>query len=135
MHCVGLDLAYWDKVKDGLQKALDVDSNKYSLDDIKRAIEEKNMQLWCIHDGELLTAFVTQIINYPQKKVIECVALTGSNPAKWIGFLLSEMEKYAIENKCDLMETGGRKGWERLFKQHGWDSFHIKMSRSINYAK
>jgi hypothetical protein len=134
MICCGLDLKYWDDVKDGLQLALDVDDNKYSLDDLKKAIEEKDMQLWCIHDGNLLCSFVTQIVNYPQKRILDCVALTGKNPTIWIGFLLSQMEKYGKENNCDFMQTGGRKGWEKLFKKHGWKNFHIKMSRSIDYA-
>jgi len=132
--CVGLDIKYWDNVKDGLQLALDIDNNKFSLDDLLEAIEKHDMQLWCIHDGEIKVTFVTQILNYPQKKVLDCVALAGKDPESWIDMLLASMEKFAIENKCDLMETGGRKGWERLFKRNGWRNTHIKLSRSIDYA-
>jgi hypothetical protein len=129
--CCGLELDCWDEVKDGLQKALDVDSNKYTLDYLKRAIEQKRMQLWCIHDGTLRAAFITRITDYPNARILECMALTGRDPAMWIGFLLESMHKFAKENECDLMETGGRKGWERLFKKHGWDDFHIRMSRRV----
>jgi len=129
--CCGLDLAHWDEVKEGLQKALDVDHNKYTLDSLKAAIERKDMQLWCIHNGGLQAAFVTQIINFPNARVLECVALTGTNPKMWIGVLLESMHQFAQENQCDFMETGGRKGWERLFRNHGWDDFHIRMSRRV----
>jgi len=132
--CCGLELQFWDDVKEGLQLALDVDNNKYTLDYLKQAIEEKRMQLWCIHNGNLYAAFVTRITNYPNAKVLECMALTGRRPQLWIGLLLDSMYQYAKENGCTLMETGGRKGWERLFRKHGWGNFHIKMSRSIDYA-
>jgi hypothetical protein len=132
--CVGLDLDKWDYVKDGLQAALDVDHNKYTLDDIKNALDAQRMQLWCIHDGVIKCVFVTEIVNYPNSKVLQCIALRGETPQEWIKLLLDSMYLYAKDNQCDVMETGGRKGWEKMFKQHGWNS-HIKVSRRIDYAK
>jgi hypothetical protein len=134
MICVGLDLGYWDSVKDGLQASLDVDHNKYTLDDIKSALDAQHMQLWAIHDGTLRCVFVTQINNYPNRRILECLALNGKNPKQWISFLLENMYDYAKENQCDYMETGGRKGWEKMFKQNQWDNLRIKMSRRIEYV-
>jgi hypothetical protein len=132
--CVGLELEYWDSVKDGLQASLDVDHNKYTLDDIKNALDAQKMQLWAIHDGALKCVFVTQISNYPNRRILECLALNGKHPKQWISFLLENMYDYAKENNCDYMETGGRKGWEKMFKQNQWDNLRIKMSRRIEYV-
>lgn len=135
MECCGLDLVVWDSVKNGLQESLDIDNNKYTLDHIKSALYNEDMQLWCIHNGEILAVFVTQIINYPNARALDCIGLYGNSPNDWIDVLLETMRCYAEENKCDFMETGGRMGWKKMFEKSGWTCQNIKVSKRINYAK
>lgn len=135
MICVGLELEHWDDVKDGLQLALDIDNNKYTLDNIKNALDAQYMQLWGVHDGILRCVFVTQVVNYPNLRVLECIGLHGKDPEQWIELILESMEEYAKESNCALMETGGRRGWEKMFKQHGWGNARLKMSKRIDYGK
>jgi hypothetical protein len=131
VDCVALDLSYWDYVKESLQPALDIDGNKYTLDSIKSALDAQEMQLWCIKTDVIKAVFVTRVCLFPNAKVLECICLAGQEPQKWISVLLTTMEDFGKKNGCNLMETGGRMGWHKMFKNNGWDNFHIKMSKGI----
>lgn len=129
--CCGLDLSMWDYVKTGLQEAFLLDVGRMSMDDVKDALENKEMQLWGIHNGKLLAVMVTQIVNYPQLRALKVVAVYGTDMDEWLDVLIKTIEEYGGENGCHLLEFTGRKGWEKTLSKLGWGNTQIMMSRSI----
>jgi len=131
MICCGLDLRYWEDVKEPLQKAFLLDEGRMSINDVKDALEAQRMQLWGIHDGTLRAVMITQIINYQQLRALSVVAVAGKEMDTWLDVLIKAIEEYGAENGCHILEFTGRKGWEKVLTKLGWGNTQIRMTRSI----
>ena len=57
----------WPKVKNLLQKAIDLNSGELEVDDIKTFLLQGDMQLWVVADPEkgIIAAGTTEIVIYP----------------------------------------------------------------------
>lgn len=71
-------------------------------------------------DRELLGFAVTEVLNFPRRKVANVLAAGGRR-----GFLsvlptslLEQLEKWAIEQGADTFAVMGRPGWLKYAKQH-----------------
>lgn len=103
----------WEEVAPILKRAVDR-TDRYTMDDIYRYIVSQDMQLWLIIDHERLVAvFVTEIVCYPQMKVLACPFVAGHDAKDWI-HLISEVEEFAKSKGCSEVEPPGRKGWRKL---------------------
>ncbi len=73
----------------------------YTFDDIMDLIHQGKMQSFAVGDSWA----VTQIAEFPRKKVLDIVFMIGNFPE------LQRMEadaiKYAIENNCDMVMANG----------------------------
>ena len=131
MICVGLDLKFWDDVKESIQSALKLDAGRMTLDDIKEALDERKMQLWGLHDGILRAVMVTEIINYPQMRVVRIIAVGGRDMDMWLDKLIETIEQWGAEQGAQAMEFVGRLGWQKVLSQKGWINPQIMMTRMI----
>jgi hypothetical protein len=129
--CVGLDLKYWDDVKESLESALKLDAGRMTLTDIKDAVEDQQMQLWGLHDGILRAVMVTELINYPQMRVVRIVAVGGRDMDMWLDTLIKTIEQWGAENGAHAMEFVGRMGWQKALSKKGWINPQIMMTRMI----
>lgn len=132
MHCVGLDLAYWPYVKDDIDLALQGDSGRMSVDDLKQMIESKDAQLWAIHDGDIHAVMTTQIINYPQLKAVRIITVTGKHSENWLDLLIDTVSRWGAENGAHVVEFVGRQGWKKLLTNKGFGDTQIFMTKVIN---
>jgi hypothetical protein len=131
MICCGLDVKHWDYVKESLESAFKLDGGRISIDDVKRLIDNKQMQLWGLHDGILRAAMVTEIINYPQMRVVRIVAVGGKDMDLWLDELINTIDAWGRENGAQAMEFVGRAGWEKVLSKKGWITPQIVMTRPI----
>jgi hypothetical protein len=129
MHCNGLDLTYWPLVKHEVERALRSNTDRIDMDDIEKALQEKRMQLWAIHDGEIKCVFVTQIVSYKTCKAVRVIAVTGTDHQEWLKLGFDTLVKWGQENGCSMMEMQGRKGWEKPLKKLGFEEPEILMTK------
>lgn len=104
----------WSKVEPFLRRALLRWIPVYFTCDILEMVRKEEAQLWIVYDGNeeiLHGAAVTQIINYPRGKVMNIFLLGGDNWKKWKNDISSAMEMFARNEKCDFMQSIGRRGW------------------------
>jgi hypothetical protein len=130
--CVGLDLSLWDEVKDSVLTALIEDGGRMTLTDIKDALDAQDMQLWGLHDGILRAVMVTEIVNYPQMRVIRIVTVSGRDMELWLDKLIETVEAWGGEQGAHAMEFVGRLGWKKVLANKGWVEPKIMMTRYIN---
>jgi hypothetical protein len=78
----------------------------YTLDDILQAIDDGEMQSFT--DGS--TWIVTQIANYPRKRVLEVLIAVGDMAS--VLKLQPVVVDFAKSNQCDMISTIARLGWE-----------------------
>ncbi len=106
----------WEYVEDYIADALKHGIGEYTIDDIKQACQEQRMQLWIKWDDEEVKGvFVTQILNYPQLKVLLVLLLSGNNFKEWRDETDELLTRFAKEKECKYIELFGRKGWGKGF--------------------
>ena len=119
------DIPYiWDKVEAHIESMMPHSEGELSADDFLNFLSEGEMQLWAAVDGdELLASMVTQIVPYPQKRVLRIISIAGEGMEDWIENL-PIIENWALSQNCTSLECWGRKGWLKVLKD--WKcSYHI----------
>jgi len=124
------DVEYiWDKVEPILARVVSRSEGELETEDILDLVTEGRMQLWIVaEDKEIIAALVTQIITYPQKKVLRLVSLAGEDFNKFKHFL-DMVQSFAIQKDCTALELWGRKGWKKLLPE--WKSEYIVYTKDI----
>ena len=103
----------WNEVEPLIKKALD---DTYTARDILDGLVKNAFQLFISWEDKVESAVITEVIQYPQKKVCRYFLAGGSNMNNWLEPIQQEIEKFAKYNQCDAIEVAGRKGWLRKLK-------------------
>jgi len=111
---------WWPYLESFVRKPLDRTGaiKDYLPEDILGFIKNRDMQCWVAHNGqEPLAVIITEILAYPQRKVLGIVftgAINGSIDL-WLDHFRI-MKDFAREHGCSVIRIRGRKGWEKVFK-------------------
>ncbi len=108
--------AIWSDVAALLAKVTPHTEGEMEPDDFIEPLTHGEMQLWVsIKNRSVIhTAMVTQIIPYPQKKVLRVIAIAGEDFKELYDEFNDMVESFAIQMECSSMELWGRKGWKKL---------------------
>jgi len=113
----------WDDVVPLIEKALQHAEGELVPDDIKKHLDKGDLRLWiALESKEIIAAMVTEVIQYPRKKIVRVITLAGKNMDMWYDFL-PMIEGYAISHGCSSLEAWSRKGMARKLKdwKHSYD--------------
>lgn len=111
----------WLMIKDYAKGAADYTYGRFTANDIRTGLKTKNQQLWIAHEDEEALGFVvTQISDYPQMRSLIMHFTGGKELPKWKSMMLEELQNFAYNNGCDVIESQGRKGWGKVFKDDGF---------------
>jgi len=93
------DVAYiWEDVAPMLARVTPHTEGELEPDDFIEPLTHGEMQLWiAIENKEIIAALITQIIPYPQKKVLRLISLAGEDFSKFKDFV-SMVESFAIRS-------------------------------------
>lgn len=122
----------WPLAKNLIRDALEYADNKFALEDIFFHLRHMDMQLWLVIDelDAIKGAIVTQIIQYPNKKVLLIMLISGVKFDDWSHFL-SDFIAFAKDHNCQSLEGYGRAGWEKKIKHLGFKKIHTIFSLPI----
>jgi hypothetical protein len=113
--------AEWPKLLPFIRKALSVDTGRYTEASIFDALLERQMQLWAAIDPEdgrrLLAICITEIRNYPGKKVGTVFLCAGAGMAGWLPYL-ADIEAWFRVKGCREVDIYGRKGWAKMLPDY-----------------
>lgn len=114
----------WPEVSVLLAPAVLYSDGKYEVEDVYKSLTERDMQLWVAFKNKGLCATcVTQIINYPRKKVMFLLFIAGIQSINWL-HLADDLAQFAREHGCQSVEGYGRPGWEKLGVPFGFKKIH-----------
>ena len=116
----------WNEVEPLIKKALD---DTYTARDILDGLVKNAFQLFISWEDKVESAVITEVIQYPQKKVCRYFLAGGSNINNWLEPIQQEIEKFAKYNQCDAIEVAGRKVWLRKLK--GYEQKIYLMSKKL----
>jgi hypothetical protein len=128
----------WPKVKNLLQKAIDLNSGELEVDDIKTFLLQGDMQLWVVADPKkgIIAAGTTEIVIYPRQKRLR-VVLLGAKKNHFRNWILkvwdkdSDLVKYAKDLNIDKFEISGRDGWLRYLSVIGFKKESITILKDV----
>ncbi len=125
------DVPYiWDDVAPMLHRVKEHSEGELEIDDFLDHLTMGGMQLWiATEDKEIIMSAVTQIISYPQKKILRVIALAGENFKEVHDNCINMVESFAIKNQCSALELWGRKGWKKMLPD--WNSNYIVYTKDL----
>lgn len=109
-----------------IEAALEYAHGTHNIEDVFNQVSTGELQLWPGRDSVI----VTQIIKFPQKKVLH-VFLAGGNQQE-----LKEMDPFVVQwakdQGCTAITFTGRVGWARSqMRDIGFEVTHVMMSKDI----
>lgn len=120
----------WHRVEPMLQKVVDHTEGELQPEDFLENIVNKYMHLWLsVEDTEITMAMVTQIIEYPRRKTLRIIAISGKNFKKTHSQFNDIIESFAIQTGCSGLELWGRKGWKKMLPD--WENNYIVFTKNL----
>jgi hypothetical protein len=121
----------WPQLEGHLIRAMVMGGADYTIEDIKRWCLERRMQLWGLKkDGELVGAGVTEVVDYPKKRIVRIVILSGGTMAEWAVWQW-HFEQWAKGTGATSIQALARKGFHRLAKPYGYRHLHEVIARDL----
>ena len=112
-----------DEVIPLVEKALSHADGELIPSDIRKHLDTGDLRLWvALQDRDIIASMVTEIIQYPRKKIVRVITVAGKDMSMWYDFL-PMLEGYAVRNGCSSLEAWTRKGMTRKLKdwKHSYD--------------
>jgi hypothetical protein len=109
-------------------------SGKFEAPDIVRAVTRGEFQLWLgvtereAHPVQVI--LITRVLNYPRLRACELLACVGDDRESWED-LLDEIERWARDRGCALMQPIARPGWERVLAKRGYRKTHVMLEKPL----
>jgi hypothetical protein len=114
----------WPQIEEYLDGAATYTYGRFNVSDIRTGLYTKPQQLWVAFDetDKIYGAVVTEITTYPRMKALVMHFTGGVELGSWKPNMLELLQKYAKDNNCDVIESYGREGWGKVFKNDGFKS-------------
>jgi len=116
----------WKQIEPFMEGAARYTYGRYTSDDIYNCIEDGSHQLWVAYEGsEFKGAVATNILIYPKRKLLSMVFCGGIKLNEWKKPMLILLQRFAKDMGCDGIESVGRRGWEKVFKDDGYKALWV----------
>lgn len=126
----------WPMVATYMDMAAEYTFGRYTAEDIKDSIRNHNHDLWMAFttdDGvDVKGVVVTNFVQYPRMRCLAMQFTAGEELKDWKAPMLELLQKWARDNGCDRIESSGRPGWPRVFKNDGcnvlWHTYELPVA-------
>lgn len=105
--------ALWPALLPHIERALEGGFDEMLSDDVLEQASEGLMQVWSVGT---VAVCVTQVVEYPRKKVLVAAFCGGTEGPQWWTDLDLTLETFAADNGCQEVRWIGRDGWLRRLK-------------------
>lgn len=117
----------WHWIAPLVAKSCERGGDKYLSGDVLKAIENRDWQLW-VAPGAFA---ITEIINYPRKRILRLEIGGGKNYKQHFEEFLSIAEAWGKSNGCHGAEVVTREGYSPAFKACGWRKTQVYMEKEL----
>ena len=113
----------WQEVAYLVDKAADWGRGEYVGEDVLVMVSEKKMQLWLFRDedGKVVLVCVTQILEFPRRKVCNIYALAGRRMAEMWALFSLQGRKWLEVNGVEEIQTTCRTEIAEKIKPLGFE--------------
>ena len=127
----------WGLIEKDIRKALLFSGLLSDSAFVLKTAKEGKFQIWILWDKVQKTSVekyfgvvITEIVEKPLGKVCHIYMMTGRQRHKW-QYLIKDIEKFAQEEKCSVMELIARPGWQKILNQFGYKRTHVVLEKQI----
>ena len=106
-----------------IEAALAYGGATHTFDDVQEGILSGRMQIWPAPRG----VAITEIIQYPRKKVIHCF-LAGGEMDQILDMIDSAVA-WGKTQGCESLTLSGRLGWDRVLRPYGFKPVLVTMEK------
>ena len=111
----------WSSIEKFAEGCAKYTYGRYTANNILDELLTKDQQLWTAFDEDGIHAFwVTEVIEYPQTKVLVMHFTGGNRIEEWQTIGLKQLQSFARDTGCTKIESYGRPGWEKVWKHEGY---------------
>lgn len=111
----------WPRVSRHFERAAEYTFGRYEPEDILAAVASGNAHLWVVIDSDdIIGVTITRFWQYPRKRCLDMVFLAGDEGFSWKDPMLKVLQHWAYDNGCEVIESSGRPGFARAFKDDGY---------------
>jgi len=123
----------WTGIKDWLEKAVWHGNGELLTEDLYAFCLQSRMQLWISVNNDYVPcgACVTEVIDYPRKRVIRIIALGGKDFRILMETGSQALEQWAKKIGASAIEVIGRKGWLRFLKDTQFKERYCFMVKEV----
>ena len=118
----------WGAAEPWIEKALDYGTSRLTKDEVYEKLKAREYQLWVAYAGEVKAIAVTEIVETPRGRVACIFICTGKDMSTW-AYHLEEIEQWAKEAGCAIVETLARPGWKRMLPEYR--ARHIQLEKTL----
>ena len=127
----------WGLIEKDIKQSLLFSGQLSNAEFVLKTAKEGKFQIWILWDKLQKTnvekyfgVVITEIIEKPLGKVCHIFMMTGRQRHKW-QYLIKDIEKFAKEEKCSMMELITRPGWQKVLNQFGYKRTHVVLEKQI----
>jgi len=111
----------WGSIEQFAERCAKYTYGRFKADDILHELLTKDQQLWIAFDDKDIHAFwVTEVVQYPQTKILVMHFTGGNRIEEWQTIGLKHLQQFARATGCTKIESYGRPGWEKVWKNEGY---------------
>lgn len=123
----------WMSVYKYLDKAVERSHGRWTMETLFNAVATGRQQLWIVLDenDNIDGVATTEIINYPNRKMLAIQYLGGEGLGFWANQILEVFNSWARDNKCKGIEATARKGFWKWLKHDGFDEAYTVFEKRI----
>lgn len=118
----------WPQVVGLISAACETSRGKFDAADIYQMLVNRDAQLWLVKESDVGGVIVTQIVNYPHRKVCWIRICTGHGREECFHHL-KDIEAWAKEQGCGAMELIARPGWKKVLKDY--ECTHVVLEKDL----
>jgi len=126
-------LLIWKEVAPLLYPAVERSHGRWTMQTLLAALKEGRQQLWLIYENDQPVKGVgtTEILFYPNRKMLAVQYLGGSGLDTWGLSFLSIIEDFAKAAGCSGIEATARKGFWKWFKERDYQDAYTVFEKEI----
>ena len=123
----------WSEVQDQLKRAVKRSNGRWTMEVLYEAMTTGKQQLWIAlnKDNDVDGVATTEIIKYPNKKMLAIQFIGGNYMNDWAWDILEKFEEFAIEAECEGIEATARKGFWKWLSQDDFEQSYVVYEKRI----
>ena len=127
----------WSLIEKDIKDALAYSNQLTDSDFVLEVAKQDKFQVWVLWDKDkdktidkYFGVVVTELIKRQLGKVCHIYIMTGRQRHKW-QFLITDIEQFAKDEDCLMMELIARPGWKRILNNFDYKMTHVVLEKKL----